>query len=264
MGLLIQNPRMSCYVLFTKRAALLIAILSLAITHPANAQSCPEGNPNGPNIDSASQILSGKIIFHNDLRQWFELRLDAPVCGETTVQLLPDQEHESLGRTIQTLRGCRASVHGALGLPETGYYSAEIYQKVDEIEPAHDCKKQPPFPDYSKLKPSRSLRVYRVSMWFDYGTPDSPLHVTISDGIHTLQPWQPYASYWLTGGFGLYVYCADEFAVSNFNATPEANPWLIDNQIALDPETAAEKRVHRIEINFTCRRDPAGTDTESR
>jgi len=240
------------------RAALLIAILmSFATAHSATAQSCPQNDPNGPNINSAPRTLSGKVIFHNDLRQWFELRLESPVCGETIVQLLADEKHPSLTRTIEMLRGCGATVHGILGLPETGYYSAEIYQEVDEIEPAPDCKKQPPFPDYSKLKPSRSLRIYRVSMWFDYGTPDSPLHATISDGIHTLRPWQPYASYWLTGGFGLYVSCADEFSVSNFSGTPEANPWLIDEQIALDPETAAEKHVHRIEINFTCRRDPA-------
>ena len=35
-------------------------------------------------------------------------------------------------------------------------------------------------------------------------------------------------------------------------------PGITDNTIQLDPETAADKGVSRIELNFTCRRDPAG------
>jgi hypothetical protein len=239
------------------RVRLLLTTMLLIVAHGAKAQSCPKWSPEGPEIDSAPQTLSGKIIFHNDLRQWFELRLDAPVCGENRVQLLADENHPSLERTIQTLRGCRVTAHGALGLPGTGYYSAELYQEVDKVAPNAGCLRQQPFPDYSKLRPSPALRNYRVLMWFDYTKPDSPVHGTVSDGKDTLRPWQQYASYELTGGFVFYASCADEFSVSDFNGTPEAKAWLADSRIALDPEAAAAKHADRIRLAFTCRREPA-------
>jgi hypothetical protein len=222
------------------RAPLFIAVLCLGTIPAAHAQACPKQGPSGPLIDSAPQTLSGRIVFHDDLRQWFELKVDVPVCGEIAVQVIADQQYEPLGRAIQTMRGCKVTTHGRLGLPGTGYYSAAIYQDVDKIEAAPDCVRQAPFPDYSKLKPSPSLRIYRVSMWFDYTKPDSPLHATITDGVHAIQPWQPYASYMLTGGFVFYGYCADDFDLVSFSGTPEANPWLVDDYIALDPETAAQ------------------------
>jgi hypothetical protein len=235
------------------RAVLFIVVLFSIVVRGARGQSCPKEDPAGPLIDSSPQTLSGKIVYHDEIRQWFELRLAQPVCGQTIIQLIG--KDESLDRTVQTLRGCSATVQGLLGLPGTGYYSAAIYQQVDQIEPAPDCVRRLPFPDYSKLKPSKSLRLYRVSMWFDYTKQDSHVHVTIANGTHFLEPWQPYASYYLTGGFGFYGRCADGFDLVSFNGTPEAKPWLIDNAIALDPEGAAAKHVDHIRLAFTCRRE---------
>jgi hypothetical protein len=245
------------------RAALITAILSFVLIHQARSQSCPQSSPDGALIESSPQTLSGKIIFHNDLRQWFELRLETPVCGETVVELVANYKRISLVRTIQMLRGCRAIVSGTLGLPGTGYYSAELYEMVEAVKPDSGCVRQLPFPDYSKLKPSRSLRSYRVSIWFDYTTPDSPLHVSVRDGNRSISPWQPYASYWLTGDFQFYANCASGFGVTHFNGTPEAKPGITDNTISLDPETAALKHVNRIRLDFTCRRSSGSADNAS-
>ena len=93
------------------------------------------------------------------------------------------------------------TVSGALGLPETGYYSAEIYQQADSVKAADDCVRQPAFPDYSKAKPDRNVRSYQVKMWFHNTPPEGPVHATIVSGQRQMQPWNVYASYFLTGEF---------------------------------------------------------------
>jgi hypothetical protein len=155
--------------------------------------------------------------------------------------------------SIEVFRGCRVTVRGPLGIPGTGYYSAELYQDVEGIEPAPGCARQPAFPDYSKLKPPSAIRSYRVSIRLDYRS-HGPIHVTIRDNGHTLSPWQVYASYFLTGEFGLYARCVDGFSLTNFRGTSEAKPWRLDDQILMDPESAAVKGIRVVALDYGCRR----------
>jgi hypothetical protein len=143
-------------------------------------------------------------------------------------------------------------VHGPLGIPGTGYYSAALYQNADKIEPAKDCVLKPHLPDYSKAKPVSSIRSYRVAIRIDYL--GDHITITARSGDRILTPWQAYASYQLTGDFGLYAYCAGDFYVAHFTGTPEAKPWLIDTYIAMDPESAAQRHVTRLRLDYTCRR----------
>jgi hypothetical protein len=92
-------------------------------------------------------------------------------------------------------------------------------------------------------------------MRINYQARGGHIVVTAESGGKTLTPWQAYASYWLTGSFGFYAQCADGFDLASFSGTPETKPWLIDNQIAMDPETAATKHVTQLRLDYTCRRE---------
>ena len=155
--------------------------------------------------------------------------------------------------SLETLRGCRVRAKGVLDVPSTGYYSLGLYQAVDEIAPVGECMKQPPFPDYSKVKPDKSVRRYRVEMTIDYEPGDHPIQFRITTGGKELHPWQAYARYSLTGGFFLWGYCADGFAADKAFGTPEAKPQVIDNAL-FDPESAAVAGKTKLHLGFTCLR----------
>jgi len=233
-------------------------VLLFATCGSAAGQQCPKDNPSGPPTDSISRTLSGVVVYHDELRRWFGLQLTKPVCGSHEVQLLKSggfEVDEANAREIETFRGCKVTVTGPLGIPGTGYYSADLYQNVDRIQPAADCVLQLHLPDYSRAKPSPSIDHYRVSMRIDYAARGGHISVEARSGRRGLKPWQAYASYWLTGGYAFYANCAKGFEVTKFTGTPEAKPWAIDNQIAMDPESAAEKHVTNIRLDYSCRRE---------
>jgi hypothetical protein len=232
----------------------LIFLTILGCLGSGQAQDCPRDVANGPSLPSASRELHGRVVFHDDLRQWLSLELAKPVCGETTIQIfLIDAKGELTGHP-ETFRGCDVTTAGPLAIPTTGYYSAALYQDVEAIQPSPGCIEQRPFPDYSKARPLRGVRRYQVRMWFDYTAPQGPAHATIRSSDGLLRPWQAYANYSLTGGFVFYASCAERFSLHHLTATPEANPSVTDNVAALDPETAAEKHIRRIQISYACRR----------
>ncbi len=58
----------------------LAALITLSATvAPALAQQCPKRSPTGPTIASEVRSLEGALIFHDDIRQWFDLRLDRSI-----------------------------------------------------------------------------------------------------------------------------------------------------------------------------------------
>lgn len=242
------------------RRAVFVAVLCLISIRSVGAQSCPKENPNGPSKESQSRTLTGKVVYHYEIRQWFGLQLDTSVCGETEIQLLQGggafEVDESNAHQIEIYRGCRVTVHGSLGIPGTGYYSANLYQNVEKIDSEKGCVLKSFLPDYSKAKPNRTIRNYRVSMRFDYSARGGHININARSGDRNLSPWQAYADYWLTGGYALYAHCATGFDIGSFKGTPEAKPWLIDNEIAMDPESAAEEHIRWITLDYTCRRKP--------
>ena len=152
-------------------------------------------------------------MFHDSIRKWFELKLDRPECGQTSIEVMRINADWT---PVEVLRGCRVRSSGTIDFSPTGYYSLDTYQAVEKIEPVGECAKQLPFPDYSKTKPDKSVREYRVEMHIDYEPGDHAITFRVSDAGKELQPWQPYASYMLTGSFVLYEYCGKGFVVDEF------------------------------------------------
>lgn len=216
------------------------------------AQSCPRDNPNGPSFNSQKLTLTGKLVYHNDLRQWFGLRLGKPICGQTEIQLIGADEVAD--RLLQVHRGCRVSASGSLALSPTGYYSREISEAFESFESDPACSAKSPFPDYSNVKPDPRIRNYRVRIVLHYATAHKHIDVTAWSGGKLLAPWQAYAHYQLTGGFAFYGQCANGYSLRHLRGTPTAKPFRTDDEAWLDPETAASKGDQIVQMSFTCRR----------
>lgn len=199
--------------------------------------------------------MTGKLVYHNDLRQWFELQLEQPRCGQHSVELVTN---DNSWVSLQVLRGCFVRATGPLGNASTGYYSLGVYQDVQQIAPVGNCVRKPPFPDYSKARPAPDIREYRVVMLIDYDPGDHPVIFKVTSGGRELHPWQAYASYWLTGDFVLYGQCADNFIVGKVFGTPAAHPDHLDNSAGLDdramfdPEGAASTGIKHLRLGYTC------------
>lgn len=232
-------------------ASVLFAFAAL----PARSQQCPTEVKDGPSQPSEARTLEGQLIYHDDIRQWFELKLDRSECGQPSIQLVPldDTRLQKGSNSLETLRGCRVRTKGTLDIPFTGYYSLDLFQEVKEIEPVGACTKQPPFPDYSKVKPDKSVRRYRVEMIIDYEPGDHPIQFHVTSKGKELHPWQAYANYMLTGEFALWGYCADDFVVGKAFGTPEAKPQVIE-AAAFDPESAAAAGKTKLHLGYTCER----------
>jgi hypothetical protein len=240
--------------MFAGMRALLLGAMLVIFTSLAKSQDCPRRDPNGPDIDSSVRTLTGKVAFHDNLRQWLSLEVKDAVCGERIVQLIADDKQIDTHGHLEVLRGCTVTVTGRLGLPGTVYYSAEIYQQVESLKPADDCRKQPELPEYSKMKPRRDVSGYRVKLWFDYYGPQGPLHGSVTSGDKQLNPWQAYVSYFFNGEEDLTAGCAEGFFLRHWRATPAARPSAMDNHVLVMPEWAAQKHVRRITVSYFCKR----------
>lgn len=237
------------------------AILALVICTAMTAvgQQCPKTSTTGPTTASEQRTLEGLLVFHNDIRKWFELKLDQPQCGQKSIQLTRVERDWT---QLETLRGCRVRSKGAIDFSPTGYYSLDTYQNVDEIEPVGACKRKPRFPDYSRARPDKTISAYRVEMDVDYEPGDHPIVFHVSRSGKELRPWQAYASYMLTGGFVLYGHCGEGFAVDRVFGTPEAKPSHFteggdsEDMATFDPENAAASGKKHLRLGYTCVRTP--------
>jgi len=220
------------------RTFLLTTVLATFGATTMVGEQCPRANATGPSIVSEVRTLEGHLVFHDGIRKWFELKLDQPQCGQSSVELVSEKHSYAPrdGASLEVLRGCRVSSKGVIGLSPTGYYSLDTYQAVEQIEPVGTCVRQLPFPDYSNARPEKGVHKYRVDMFVDYAE-DHPIDFRISTDAKELHPWQAYASYWLTGGFVLYGYCAEGFVVNKVFGTVEAKPSHLTQ--ARDPSDAA-------------------------
>jgi len=215
-------------------------------------------NPAGPDVPSRVQSLNGRLIYHDGIRQWFELRLDGPKCEQHSLQLV---QLSSNSKSLEILRGCRVKSTGKLGIAGTGYFSLGVYQDVRQIRPIGACTRQMPFPDYSKYKPDKRVGAYAVHMHVDYGSGDHPVTFQVRTDAGELRPWQAYASYWMTGGYVLYGQCGEGFDIDKVFGTPAARPSHFDNprtpadMAAFDPESAAAAGKWHLNLGYTCIRD---------
>jgi len=239
-----------------KSSAGLIAVALLLLVCaalPARGQQCPKEVKDGPSQPSEARTLEGQLAYHDDIRQWFELKLDRPECGQPSIQLvqLDDAPAMKGSDSLETMRGCRVRTKGTLDIPFTNYYSLDLFQNLKNVEAVGECTKQPPFPDYSKVKPDKSVRRYRVEMTIDYEPGDHPIQFRVKSKGKELHPWQAYASYFFSGGFTLSGECADGFAVDKAFGTPEAKPKVIEIAY-FDPEGAAAAGKKILHLGYTC------------
>ena len=238
---------------------LALALVTFTLV-PALGQECPQASESGPHSASEVRTLEGKLVYHDAIRKWFELKLDAPQCGQASIELVRASLDD--WRPLEVLRGCRVRSSGTIGFSTTGYYSLEMYQDVEEIESIGACERQLPFPDYSYAKPDATIREYRVDMHVNYEPGDHPIIFKVSSAGKDLQPWQAYASYMLTGGFVLYGLCGDGFVVDKVFGTPQANPSHFgeprtsEDMAAFDPESAAASGKKNLHLEYTCVREP--------
>ena len=198
------------------------------------------------------------MVFHDDIRGWFELKLEQPQCGQSSIQLISTQ---TKGTVLQVLRGCRVRSKGSLDFSWTGYYTLDVFQDVQQVEAVGKCERQLPFPDYSKVKPDKAVRSYQVEMLVDYEPGDHPIIFHVTNAGKELRPSQAYASYYLTGGFVLYGHCGDGFVVDDVFGTPEARPQHFDeprtpdDMATFDPEGAAAAGKKLLRLGYTCVRE---------
>ena len=236
---------------FSRIIATLPPLICLKVA--AIAQQCPKASATGPTTASEQRMLEGLLLFHNGIREWFELKLDQPQCGQTSIQLVRIERDWT---PLEIFRGCRVRSKGTIDFSGTGYYSLDTYQSVDAIEPVGTCNRKPPLPDYSQAKPDKTIVAYRVEMDVDYEPGDHPIVFHVSHSGKPLRPWQAYASYMLTGGFVLYGHCGEGFVVDKVFGTSEAHPSNSDEVAAFDPESAAASGKKHLRLGYTCVRMP--------
>jgi hypothetical protein len=161
---------------------------------------------------------------------------------------------------MEVRRDCRVKSTGSIDLSPTGYYSLDIFQEVEAIETVGQWAPKALFTDYSKAKPEKTIRKYRVDMQIDYEPGDHPIVFRVSSDGKEPRPWQAYASYRLTGGLVLYGHCGAGFVVDDVFGTPEAKPDHFDrpstkeDKAAFDPESAAVSGVTHLHLGYTCMR----------
>jgi hypothetical protein len=252
--------------MFTSKIApvsgcLMTILLLVCGADRASAQQCPRNRSTQAQAPSRVQSLEGRLVYHQGIRQWLELRLSEPKCGQTSLEITAE---ERALQTIQGLRGCRVRSSGAIDYSPTGYYSKDLYQQVRQMEPVGGCARKRPFPDYSVVKPDRHVRSYAVTMDVDYRPGDHPIVFHARSAGRELRPWQAYASYMLTGGFVLYGSCGGGFMVDRVHGTPEARPSHFDtprtpeDKAMFDPERAAAAGKVRLHLGYSCVRTPPG------
>lgn len=241
-----------------------LAAAMLGMAASAGAQQCPRQDAAGFH-PSARRSLEGRLAYHDGIRKWFELKLDTPACGLSSVQLT---RTEGGWAELAGLRGCRVRTEGAIEEATTGYYSLDFFVEVKKIEPLGGCMRQPPLADFAvepprarqKLDPA--LESYSVSMLLHTGDPDRPIEFVVTHGGVALTPWQEYANYWLTGGSILYGQCAEGYYVDTVLGPSEAHPTHSTERMAdgdtasFDPESAAAAGKKELELGFTCKRRP--------
>lgn len=235
----------------------LSSVVSPTWAQQAPGQQCPTRSTTGEYTEytaSEPRTLEGQLVFHDGIRKWFELKLGQPQCGQASIQM---PETKRIQTRLEVLRGCRVRTRGAISFSLRDYSSLETFQSVDKIKPVGPCVRQPPFPDYSRAKPDRTVRAYRVDMNVDYEPGDHPIVFRVSGSGKDLQPWWAYASYWLTGTPDvLYGFCAEGYVVDKVFGTPQANPSLSgesQNRDAMfDPVSAADSGKKNMHLGYTC------------
>jgi len=221
---------------------------------PAHGQECPKFSEHGPGTPSQTLKLEGRLVYHDGMRKWFELKLNQARCGQNSVQLVQQQGDGQ--KQLEILRGCQVTSQGAIDFSPTGYYSLNLYQSIQHIEPLGTCTSKPPLPDYSGAQPDKTVHKYHVDMYVDAAPGDRPIRFRVTSENQELYPWQAYANYLLTGSSVLHGFCGKDFTIDQVFGPPQAKPWNLDGQAAFDLENAAAHGKTKMHLGYTCIRQP--------
>jgi len=245
-----------CYKLRMNHFVFAFALIAWAAVSAAG-QERPQTNETAPDCWSEVRTLEGKLIFHDGIRQWIELRLDQPQCGQASIEIFPWNSPQ-----LQILRGCRVRSTGSFGGAASGYYTLAINQRPEKIEPIGKCNLKAPFADYSDARPDKAIRVYRVEMHINVGLRELPILVRVSSSGKELRPWQAYASYFLTGGWVLYGNCGKGFVVDRVYGSRQAGPSHLsdprtphDTAMFFPPEKPVVSGVKDLHLGYSCIRE---------
>jgi hypothetical protein len=214
------------------------------------AQACPSEDESGPGIPST---LHGKLLYHEDLRTWHEIKLSQKVCNWESIQVISTKLDWNY---VHRFRGCAVTITGRLFTPVTGYYSLGLAMDAGKIQPDDDCKPFPIQPDLSKVPIPKTVQQYIVTISVDYrngGHIDVKVGSTAKGKI-ALKPWQAYAGYHLTGAADVIWFdCAKGFEMIKADQIPKMNREISpsapgDNYTGFDEDNGLNTLV------FECRR----------
>src|SRR6185437_15930777 len=101
-----------------------------------SGQSCPVDSKDGSSKPSESRSLQGRLIYHDGLRKWFELKLDQATCGQQSIQIISNEKNR---HSLEVLRGCEVRSTARIAESPTGYYSLNFFEQSPMMEPVGKC-----------------------------------------------------------------------------------------------------------------------------
>lgn len=232
--------------------ALIVLAAALLTSLTINAQTCPTSEGDA----SAPSTLHGRLLLHDELREWIGIKLDRPACEESEVQLVFSKNED--WRKAETLRGCAVTAIGVLYESPTGYYSANIAISNATLNPDSSCHTFPGRPDSSGVPIPPTVKEYQASITVDYRGKG---HVDVKvwqahDQRVLLKPWQAYVNYLITGGEEIIWFdCQKNFRISGITQVPASPDGLlkdIPDQFRAELQDMKGRNV----IEFTCRKKP--------
>jgi len=213
------------------------------------AQVCPSEHGDA----TAPSTLHGKIMYHDELRQWIGLKLDRPACDQSEIQLVFVTGDETLAwRKAKSLSGCQATVEGMIVESLTGYYSTDLNIADPKINVDPGCTPKPLEPDLYQVTVPKTVNKYNAEMKVDLrGKGRLDGSASNAQG-RLLSPWQAYVKYMLTGGMTMWLECADDFVLSNPRRFPNAGDFdVLGGRIGMGLEDDADHVV----VTYTCTRE---------
>jgi hypothetical protein len=227
----------------------LLALLSTSLL----AQTCPTTADSEQGRAAADpSVLHGRLVYHEDLRDWLGLELDKPACGQHEIQLVFTDA--AVWRKAEALRGCSLTVTGKIFDSPTGYYSAGLAVSDPTLRPDSSCHPFPAKPDLSTVPIPSSVDLYHVSITVDYrGRGHVSVHVSDGQNAATsLEPWQAYAHYMLTGGADVIWFgCQKEFQLEQVAQKPPGNAILPQDD---DAGASLRNMEGSNTVTYSCRR----------
>jgi hypothetical protein len=209
-------------------------------------------------VNEPVETLSGRLVYHDGIRNWFELILDEAQAGQGSIQLIPAGVDS---RPMEALRGCRVRSIGTVFSSPIGdpYYSLNTTQSVQHIEPVETCTSKPPIPSSGNgTAPDENVHNYQVEMRVNSSPGDHPVVFRVTSAGKELQPWQAWARYELTRGFALDGLCDGGFVVEQVFGTLQARPSHLivpqDSQdlAVFDLRGAALSGKTDLQLGYTC------------